>query len=613
MAEELELVKISELPETSNVAATDVVPVVQNGVTKKTTVPVLRKYVVDSLGSAAKASTSDFEPAGSVLEIDLKGQARADEQNKRIDRIEVAAYLLRNNKVFKAYRNKALMLADVANIPANSLVQVVKDPANDPETNDINGQYHYDGTDFLKLPDGFLDLIKEKAAETLANSKLYTDGQITAVEKRAASDAAIKADDAQKNALNELIKKSNSSNAIYTALVDFLYIYESDLNKLILSTSQLNPYSFNQKIIDLLLDVENVLNKSRFSNQEITAFYAFIAELNKLDKIDLTNNHIVPNSFASDMHIPTDKFGVNKGELKGVVLKVSEDSTAFDAQDIESPYIIYDGILKKFVMVYTGYAENHSKSSIGWAVSDDLMSWTKKGELITASGIHSNGDQYGMTGPCLYYYNGLYYLYYLGLNGSGYEGEPINMCLATTPSLINPTWTYHGIKIPIQTTGWANQAIYHANLFTYNGKWWIFFNARGVVGGVSAERFGYAVADSINGNWQVSTERVSEPLEVNKTFIRAGDPSLFEYEGLIYVFYFSVLENEKAIDHWGWTTPAEFPNNWRYGGDLLDNIPSYQSTYAHKPFVVKKDNILYHYYTAVGDQGRCIALKTYDI
>ena len=66
-----------------------------------------------------------------------------------------------------------------------------------------------------------------------------------------------------------------------------------------------------------------------------------------------------------------------------------------------------------------------------------------------------------------------------------------------------------------------------------------------------------------------------------------------EYNGLIYVFYFSVLENGKAIDHWGWTTPAEFPNNWRFGGDLLNNTPSYQNAYAHKPFVVKKDNTLY--------------------
>ncbi|MCK0915092.1 CotH kinase family protein [Acinetobacter pittii] len=202
MAEELELVKISELPDASNVTATDLVPIVQNGITKKVTAPIVRKYVVDSLGSAATASISDFEPSGSVLEVDLKSQARADEQNKRIDRIEVAAYLLRNNKVFKAYRSKALMLADVANIPANSLVHVVNDPANNAETNDINGQYHYDGNDFLKLPDGFLDLINEKAEEALKNANLYTDSKVSAAQQIAADDASSKANAAKDTAIH---------------------------------------------------------------------------------------------------------------------------------------------------------------------------------------------------------------------------------------------------------------------------------------------------------------------------------------------------------------------------------------------------------------------------
>ncbi|MFW2003028.1 hypothetical protein [Acinetobacter ursingii] len=184
MSEDLNLVKISNLPDTTHITANDVIPVVQNGVTKKVPSTGIRKYVTDTLGTAAFASTTDFEPSGSMLEVDLKAQARADEQNKRIDRIEVAAYLLKNNKVFKAYRNKALMLADVVNIPANSLVQVVNDPANDVETNDINGQYHYDGSDFLKLPDDILSLIDVRASKisTQAKEEAILAAEITSAE-----------------------------------------------------------------------------------------------------------------------------------------------------------------------------------------------------------------------------------------------------------------------------------------------------------------------------------------------------------------------------------------------------------------------------------------------
>lgn len=173
--DDLNLIKISDLPPTEHVSAGDVVPVVQNGVTKQVSSSAVRKYVVDSLGSAALAATSDFEPSGSVLEVDLKSQARADAQNERIDRIEVAAYLLRNNKVFKAYRSKALMLADVANIPAQSILTVVSDPNNKPEINDINGQYHWDGNDFFKLPDDILSLIDRKTDAAAIDAKEYAD------------------------------------------------------------------------------------------------------------------------------------------------------------------------------------------------------------------------------------------------------------------------------------------------------------------------------------------------------------------------------------------------------------------------------------------------------
>lgn len=291
MAEELELVKISQLPEASNVTATDVFPVVQNSVTKKVTAPIIRKYVVDSLGSAAKASTSDFEPSGSVLEVDLKSQARADEQNKRIDRIEVAAYLLRNNKVFKAYRSKALMLADIANIPANSLIQVVNDPDNDLETNNINGQYHYDGTDFLKLPDGFLDLINEKAEEALKNSKLYTDSKVSAAQQIAADDASTKASVAKNDAihtagLDAQIKADEAeSAAIAAAAVDAQ-------DKAHLAQENAKTHALLQKallleqIAQLLLAIQCVNESIIFSNLASEQQYSELTGLIERDGLE---------------------------------------------------------------------------------------------------------------------------------------------------------------------------------------------------------------------------------------------------------------------------------------------------------------------------------------
>lgn len=259
---DLDLVKISELPSTEHVSAEDVVPVVQSGVTKKVKSTAFRKYVTDSLGTAATASRSEFEPAGSMLEVDLKSQARADEQNTRIDRIEVAAYLLRNNKIFKAYRNKALMLADVTNIPANSLLNVVADPANDAETNDINGQYHYDGTDFLKLPDDILAMVDRKTGQVEVDAKAYADQVVANAINVAADDAETRANVALDEA--KLYADDKKNEAIQVASDD--------------AQSKANTALDEAKLLD---DVLLHLIKNVFKNNRLSLDTVFDEEANK--------------------------------------------------------------------------------------------------------------------------------------------------------------------------------------------------------------------------------------------------------------------------------------------------------------------------------------------
>ena len=45
---------------------------------------------------------------------------------------------------------------------------------------------------------------------------------------------------------------------------------------------------------------------------------------------------------------------------------------------------------------------------------------------------------------------------------------------------------------------------------------------------------------------------------------------------------------------------------------VYSQMPSepWDKTYAHKPWVIKHNGVVYHFYCAVGDQGRVIALAT---
>ncbi|MFR9677775.1 hypothetical protein [Acinetobacter sp. SEK570] len=171
-------IKISELNETTSFGANDVVPVVQGGMTRKIKRSKIFEAFIKDLGTAALSSVDDFAGAGAIDELTEHVDIKANEQNERIERIEYSMYLMRNNGVYKAYRTKALMIADAANIPADSITTVVDDPSNDAEKNDINGQYHYDGRNFFKLPDLFIltESMKkyvEKVVEGLSFDAIY--------------------------------------------------------------------------------------------------------------------------------------------------------------------------------------------------------------------------------------------------------------------------------------------------------------------------------------------------------------------------------------------------------------------------------------------------------
>ena len=328
----------------------------------------------------------------------------------------------------------------------------------------------------------------------------------------------------------------------------------------------------------------------------------------KLDSLDISGGDMLLSQPPSK-HI---EFTPEKGEDIGPVIKATNTS-GYDAKMVESPSIIWDDASNQYIMVYTAYDQNNV-GSIGYAYSTDLINWEKQGQLLTSSGKKENGDKNGCTGPCLLKYDGVYYLFYLGLNATGYEGGPINLCLATSTDLSN--WTYKGIIIsPDPSIPWIAKNIFHPCIMKIGTNWIIFFNANGTIDGQDAERVGFAVSKKIDGPYTVNPDRISKFAEDqgNHSGIQCGDPAVFKMNDLYYMFYFDTSHNNEVVDRYAWTTPVEFPRGWRYGGPIIKNDKDYKKGLAHKPFVIIKDNILYHYYTAEGTEGRCIALQKFDL
>ena len=89
----------------------------------------------------------------------------------------------------------------------------------------------------------------------------------------------------------------------------------------------------------------------------------------------------------------------------------------------------------------------------------------------------------------------------------------------------------------------------------------------------------------------------------------SGDPQIVRMGDLWVMFYFGAFWQPGAFDTFACSTDLVHWTKWT-GPHLIEPSEPWDKTFAHKPWVIKHDGVVYHFYCAVGDQGRVIALAT---
>jgi predicted GH43/DUF377 family glycosyl hydrolase len=310
----------------------------------------------------------------------------------------------------------------------------------------------------------------------------------------------------------------------------------------------------------------------------------------------------------------------------GIILKIGKIGE-FDSGMIEGPVVWFDKNLNKYGMVYVGYElvkemfsgyKSVSNPKIGLAWSDDLLFWEKdkRNPIFGPSGIVDSADYLGASGPFIWHEEGVYYLFYFGLTGAGYEAGNKTLNLAVSDNLYSwKRYESNPIIIP-SGNGFRRDAIWHPNVVKHNEKYFLFFNASGVHDGVEEEFIGYAVSDDLK-NWKV--EDKNSPILTGSgikgewdSSSRAGDPSVFRIDKKWYMAYYS-WDNIHTQDGIATTSDEEFPLGWKplkKNPILKLGAPgSYDDLHAGKPFVLTTQDCYYHFYTAVDrNEKREIAL-----
>lgn len=261
-----------------------------------------------------------------------------------------------------------------------------------------------------------------------------------------------------------------------------------------------------------------------------------------------------------------------------------------------------------YYAVYTGY--DGESYRCGLLRSKDLLHWEKLG-MILDIGKEGDFDAGSAGGGIVIKWRGRFYMFYTGYPYKGYENGPGKIGLAVSDDLHN--WRKLGIILePERQYPWEAGGLYQPFPLYYRGKFYLFYNAKNEEADWT-EQTGVAIAKDGNlRQWKKHENNPVLPVGPKGSWDSkfASDPWVIRMEGKWCMFYygFDGVHAQDGVamgmDLINWEK-SPFNPILPYG-----EKGSYDEVHAHKPCVIFKEGIYYHFYTAVGSKGRCIALAT---
>ncbi len=315
----------------------------------------------------------------------------------------------------------------------------------------------------------------------------------------------------------------------------------------------------------------------------------------------------------------------------GIVLRPDEN------ESVDCPNVFWHG--GKWYMVYVAI-----KDKVGYetllAESDDLLNWKPVGKVLpfpsssAEKGTVPAWDQWQADGSIalvdptwggsgeLQTYDGKYWMSYFGGSKQGYETDPLSIGMAWTTSPDKPVAWQRLDDNPVLTPNDADarpfeqKTLYKSQVLwdktaTLGHPFVMYYNGKEGGAGKWTERIGMAVSDDMV-HWK---RYGAEPVIDNLKGI-SGDPQIVKLNGkplgiddVWVMFYFGAFWKAGAFDTFACSRDLVHWTKWT-GTDLISSSEPWDKTFAHKPWVIKHDGVVYHFYCAVGDEGRAIALAT---
>lgn len=326
-------------------------------------------------------------------------------------------------------------------------------------------------------------------------------------------------------------------------------------------------------------------------------------------------------------------------EAKGKGRSVDKETMRLVYEEVKTPYkygIVVRGKGKskvdcpsvyrykgKWYMVYIIFDGNGYETAI--AQSDDLLSWKYLGRILRfregtwdanqVAGYIALQDHTWAGSYELQQFDGKYWLSYLAGALKGYETDPLAIGLAWTKTPDKPEEWSRLQENPVLHRDQADRrwfedtTLYKSNIIydkqqSLGYPFVMFYNAKQRSQSKSIERIGMAVSKDMV-DWR---RYGKEPVIDNGRGI-SGDPQITRIGDVWVMFYFGAFWKPKAFDTFACSYDLVNWTKWD-GPHLVEPSEPWDDRYAHKPWIIKYNNVVYHFYCAVGNQGRVIALAT---
>ena len=262
------------------------------------------------------------------------------------------------------------------------------------------------------------------------------------------------------------------------------------------------------------------------------------------------------------------------------------------------------------------------------ARSDDLVHWEPMGRLLKQS--FTGWDGYQKDGGMLLIdpewggslepekYDGRYWMSYIGGGLPGYETDPLHIGMAYGESLEKAEeWTT--FQEPVLRQDDADSRVFERKTLYKScvirdtegltgHKFIMYYNAKRAP--FSIECIGMAVSDDMRTWKRYGTCETMDSGRADGAWSIAGDPQIVKF-GDLYVMHFFIAYSEDgkatAVDTFACSRDLVTWTRWNGKPLIAPSIPI-DEKFAHKPFLLKHDGVVYHYYCACGDKGRGLAL-----